>query len=475
MTPIVPVLLAGGSGTRLWPLSRKSYPKQFAPLTGDRTLFQAAAGRVSGDGFAPPVVVTNADFRFIVTEQLQEAGIDPGAVLIEPEGRNTAPAILAAALHIAARRPDALMLVCPSDHVVPDTEGFRAAVEAGRAAAAAGDLVTFGIRPTRPETGYGWLELDDLPPEGCLKPLPLRRFVEKPDLPTATRMFEGGRYLWNAGIFLFCVRTILQAFETHVPGLLDPVRRAVEGAEPDLGFLRISGEPWAEAEAISIDYAVMERAGNRAVVPFSGGWSDLGDWEAVRRELGPDGNGNALSGAATAIRCENSLLRSEAPGLEIVGIGLSDIVAVAMPDAVLVAHRDCAQEVKEAVAAMKAKGAAQAECFPLDHRPWGWFETLVLGDRFRVKRIVVKPKGVLSLQSHHHRAEHWIVVAGTAKVTVDGETRLVTENQSIYVPLGSVHRMENPGKVPMVLIEVQTGAYLGEDDIVRYEDAYARG
>jgi mannose-1-phosphate guanylyltransferase/mannose-6-phosphate isomerase len=248
----------------------------------------------------------------------------------------------------------------------------------------------------------------------------------------------------------------------------------MEGAVPDLGFLRIAPAPWAEAEAISIDYAVMERAENRAVVPFSGGWSDLGDWEAVRRELGPDGAGNALSGAATAIRCENSLLRSEAPGLEIVGIGLSDIVAVAMPDAVLVAHRDCAQEVKEAVSAMKAKGAAQAECFPLDHRPWGWFETLALGDRFRVKRIVVKPKGVLSLQSHHHRAEHWIVVAGTAKVTVDGEARLVTENQSIYVPLGSIHRMENPGKVPMVLIEVQTGAYLGEDDIVRYEDAYAR-
>ncbi|PTR10467.1 mannose-1-phosphate guanylyltransferase/mannose-6-phosphate isomerase [Cereibacter azotoformans] len=474
-TPIVPVLLCGGSGTRLWPLSRKSYPKQFAALAGGRTLFQAAAERVSGAGFARPVVVTGSDFRFIVTEQLHEAGIEPGAVLIEPAGRNTAPAILAGALHAAARDPEALMLVCPSDHVVPDTAAFRAAVEAGTAAAEAGALVTFGIRPTRPETGYGWLELAALPPEGCLAPLPLTRFVEKPDRATATRMFEEGRYFWNAGIFLFRVRSMIEAFETHAPGLVDPVRRAVEGAAPDLGFLRLAPGPWSEAEEISIDYAVMERATNRAVVPFAGHWSDLGDWEAVRREIGPDGAGNALAGAATAIRCEGSLLRSEAPGLEVVGIGLRDIVAVAMPDAVLVAHRDCAQEVKEAVAAMKGKGAAQAECFPLDHRPWGWFETLVLGDRFRVKRILVKPGGVLSLQSHHHRAEHWIVVAGTARVTVDGEVRLVSENQSIYVPLGAVHRMENPGKVPMVLIEVQTGAYLGEDDIQRYEDAYARG
>ena len=473
MSSIVPVLLSGGSGTRLWPLSRKSYPKQFAALTGERTLFQAAAGRVAGPGFAAPLVVTNADFRFIVTEQLIEVGIDPGAVLIEPDGRNTAPAILAAALHVAATAPDALMLVCPSDHVVPDAAAFRAAVEAGRAAAEAGDLVTFGIHPTRPETGYGWLELEGTP-DG-LMPLPLRRFVEKPDLATATTMLDAGSYLWNAGIFLFSVRAILDAFAAHVPAMLDPVRRAVAEAAPDLGFLRIAPGPWSEAEAISIDYAVMERATNRAVVPFAAGWSDLGDWQSVWREAGPDDAGNVTSGAATAIRCEGSLLRSEAPGLELVGIGLTDIMAIAMPDAVLVAPRDRAQEVKEAVAAMKAKGAAQADAFPLDHRPWGWFETLVLGDRFRVKRIMVKPGGVLSLQSHHHRAEHWIVVAGTAKVTVDGEVRLVTENQSIYVPLGSIHRMENPGKVPMVLIEVQTGAYLGEDDILRYEDAYARG
>ena len=473
MSPIVPVLLSGGSGTRLWPLSRKSYPKQFVALTGEETLFQAAARRTAAPGYAPPVVVTNADFRFIVAEQLQAAGIDPGAVLIEPEGRNTAPAILAAALHVAASDPGALLLVCPSDHVVPDAPAFRAAVEAGREAALRGDLVTFGIRPTRPETGYGWLELDGAAEGGAV--LPLCRFVEKPDLATARAMLEAGRYLWNAGIFLFSVRAILDAFRAHVPDLLDPVGRALAEARPDLGFLRLAPGPWSQADAISIDYAVMERAQNRAVVPFDAGWSDLGDWQSVWREAGPDALGNVTAGAATAIRCTGSLLRSEAPGLELVGIGLQDIVAVAMPDAVLVAHRDCAQEVKEAVAAMKAKGAEQAESFPLDHRPWGWFETLVLGDRFRVKRILVKPGGVLSLQSHHHRAEHWIVVAGTARVTVDGEVRLVTENQSIYVPLGSVHRMENPGKVPMVLIEVQTGAYLGEDDIVRHEDAYARG
>ncbi|UWR62821.1 mannose-1-phosphate guanylyltransferase/mannose-6-phosphate isomerase [Phaeobacter inhibens] len=471
---ITPILLCGGSGTRLWPLSRKSYPKQFVPLVGETTLFQASALRLSGEGFAAPMVLTNSDFRFIVTEQLAEAGIDPGAILIEPAGRNTAPAVLAAALWLRARDPDGLMLVAPSDHVVPDAAAFRAAVAAAEPAARAGQLVTFGIKPDRAETGYGYLELDGDPGDFSPKVIGLKRFVEKPDLTTAEDMLASGQFLWNAGIFLFSVKAIIAAFETHAPDLMAPVQGAVDQGEPDLGFLRLDPAAWDGAADISIDYAVMERAENLAVVPYAGGWSDLGGWDAVWRESGPDGDGIVTQGRATAIECSNSLLRSEDDGLEVVGIGLKDVIAVAMPDAVLVADASRAQEVKKAVAALKAKSARQAEAFPKDHRPWGWFESLVVGERFQVKRIHVHPGAALSLQSHHHRSEHWIVVEGTAKVTVDDSVQLVSENQSVYIPLGAVHRMENPGKVPMVLIEVQTGSYLGEDDIIRYEDIYAR-
>lgn len=472
---ITPILLCGGSGTRLWPLSRKSYPKQFVPLIGDKTLFQASAERLSGAGYAAPMVLTNSDFRFIVTEQLAEVGIDPGAVLIEPAGRNTAPAVLAAALWLYQADPEGLMLVAPSDHVVPDAPAFRAAVEAGGPAAEAGQLVTFGIKPTHAETGYGYLELAEDPGDFSARPLALSRFVEKPDAGRAAEMLASGHFLWNAGIFLFKVKTILTAFRAHAPELVAPVQAAVERGQPDLGFFRLDPEAWSRAGDISIDYAVMERADNLSVVPYAAGWSDLGGWDAVWRETGPDAAGVVAHGHATAIDCENSLLRSEDEGLEVVGIGLKNIITVAMPDAVLVADASRAQDVKQAVAALKEKGSKQAESFPKDHRPWGWFETLVLGDRFQVKRIHVHPGAALSLQSHHHRSEHWIVVEGTAKVTVDDAVKLISENQSVYIPLGAVHRMENPGKVPMVLIEVQTGSYLGEDDIVRYEDIYARG
>lgn len=475
MPTIHPILLCGGSGTRLWPLSRKSFPKQFTPLTGAETLFQAAARRLSGEDVAAPTIITSSDFRFIVTEQLSEAGIDPGTIMIEPSARNTAPAILAATIHIAASDPEALILVMPSDQVLPDVAAFRAAVFAGVPAAQAGSIVTFGILPDRAETGYGWLELASAPGNGLPRALPLERFVEKPDAERAAQMLAAGRYLWNAGIFLMSVKTALAAFEAHAPGLLAPVRASVAGAKADLGFLRLAAEPWGDAEEISIDYAVMERASNMKVVPFGGTWSDLGDWASVWRESGPDMAGIAAHGHVTMIDCADSLLRSEAEGLELVGIGLKDLMVIAMPDAVLVADRNRTQEVKQAVAALKAKGARQAETFPRDHRPWGWFETLVLSDRFQVKRIVVHPGAALSLQSHFHRSEHWIVVAGTAKVTINEDVRLLTENQSVYIPLGAVHRMENPGKVPMVLIEVQTGTYLGEDDIVRYEDVYSRG
>ena len=367
------------------------------------------------------------------------------------------------------------MLVAPSDHVVPDAPAFRAAVEAGAGAAQAGQLVTFGIRPTHAETGYGYLELAEDPGDFAARPLALKRFVEKPDAPRATEMVAAGTYLWNAGIFLFSVKAILAAFRAHAPDLVAPVTEAVEKAKPDLGFLRLDPAAWAGVQDISIDYAVMEKAENLSVVPFAAGWSDLGGWDAVWRESARDARGVATTGAATAIDCDDTLLRSEDEGVEVVGIGLKGVVAVAMPDAVLVADASRAQDVKHAVAALKKKGARQAESFPKDHRPWGWFESLVIGDRFQVKRIHVHPGAALSLQSHHHRSEHWIVVEGTAKVTVDDEVKLVTENQSVYIPLGAVHRMENPGKVPMVLIEVQTGTYLGEDDIIRYEDIYARG
>ncbi|GAB1478344.1 mannose-1-phosphate guanylyltransferase/mannose-6-phosphate isomerase [Paracoccaceae bacterium] len=470
---ITPVILCGGSGTRLWPLSRKSYPKQFTRLTGDRSLFQASALRLSGPGLAAPLIVTNSDFRFVVTEQLAEALIDPGAILIEPEGRNTAPAVLAAALHLAAADPEAVMLVAPSDHVVPDVDGFRAAVTRGMAAVAAGRIVTFGITPDRPETGYGYLELAAAP-DGAGAAVDLLRFVEKPDAMRAAGMIADGRHLWNSGIFLFAVKDILAAFAAHAPQLIAPVRDALAEARVDLGFLRLAAGPWARAEEISVDYAVMEKSDRLSVVPFAAGWSDLGGWDAVWREAGPDAAGVVTSGHATAIDCEATLLRSEAETLELVGIGLKNIIAVAMPDAVLVAHMSRAQDVRQAVEVLKAAKARQAQIFPRDFRPWGWYESLVTGDRFQVKRIVVHPGAALSLQSHVHRSEHWIVVEGTAKVTVDQEVRLVTENQSVYIPLGAIHRMENPGKVPMVLIEVQTGSYLGEDDIIRYEDIYAR-
>jgi mannose-1-phosphate guanylyltransferase/mannose-6-phosphate isomerase len=472
---IHPILLCGGSGTRLWPLSRKSYPKQFATLMGEESLFQASAQRLSGDGFAAPVVLTGDPFRFIVTEQLAQAEMAPAGILIEPEGRNTAPAVLAAALWQAEKDPQSLMLVAPSDHVIPDPEAFRATVQAAAPRALAGDLVTFGITPTRPETGYGYLELAAGADAGANTPQSLARFVEKPDAARAADMLEAGNYLWNAGIFLFTAETIIAAYRAHAPGLVDAVSAALSSANADLGFTRLDPDAWSEAEDISIDYAIMEKADNLAVMPFSAGWSDLGGWDAVWLESGPDQSGNVCSDEATAIDCADTLLRSETPGQQVVGIGLEDMMVVSMSDAVLVAPKSQAQRVKEAVAALKAKGASQAVQLPRDYRPWGWYESLIIGGRFQVKRIVVHPGASLSLQSHHHRSEHWIVVEGTAKVTVDEDVKLLSENQSVYIPLGAIHRMENPGKVPMVLIEVQTGAYVGEDDIVRYEDVYARG
>ncbi|MBI1417894.1 MAG: mannose-1-phosphate guanylyltransferase/mannose-6-phosphate isomerase [Limimaricola sp.] len=474
---IHPVLLCGGAGTRLWPLSRKSYPKQFVRLIGEESLFQGSARRLSGPDFAPPIVVTGADFRFVVTEQLAALEMAPADILIEPAARNTAAAICAAALTLDARAPGALMLVAPSDHVIPDVDRFQAGVAAAAPAARDGQLVTFGIRPNRAETGYGWLELAAAPDAAfSATPQPLRAFVEKPDGAAAEQLLSGGLHLWNAGIFLFSTTAVLAAFAEHAPETLAQVRAALDAAVTDLAFTRLAAGPWGALQDISIDYAVMERADNLAVVPYGGAWSDLGDWQAVWRETGPDADGVVARGHATAIDCTDTLLQATSEAAQhVVGIGLKDIVVVAMPDAVLVADKTRAQEVKTAVAALKANGAAQAETLPRDYRPWGWYESLVVGPRFQVKRIVVHPGAALSLQSHHHRAEHWIVVEGTAKITIDESVKLASENESVYIPLGAVHRMENPGKVPLTLIEVQSGTYLGEDDIIRYEDVYSRG
>ena len=467
---ITPIILAGGSGTRLWPLSRKSYPKQFSSFGGDKSLFQDTVLRLSGKGMNRPVVLTSEDFRFVVTEQLGEVGVLPEQVFIEPEGRDTAPAILLAALSLQ-NDPDALMLVAPSDHAIPDGPAFCAAVAAAQTVARDGAIVTFGIVPDRPETGYGYLEVGGAPTGDATSPL--TRFVEKPDRATAEQMLATGRYLWNAGIFLFSVRRILDAFAAHAPDLIPPVQAALDGAERDLGFKRLDARAWAQADKISIDYAIMEKADNLVVMPFPDGWTDLGDWEAVRW-TNADKDGVTAQGEVTAIDCSDTLLWSEAEGQVLVGLGLENIIAVAMPDAVLVADKRRSQDVKKVVDALRAKGVKQAETFTRDHRPWGWFESLAMGPRFQVKRICVHPGGKLSLQSHVHRAEHWIVVEGSANVTVGDTQKMVFENQSIYVPQGDLHRLENPGKVMLTMIEVQTGSYLGEDDIVRVEDVYSR-
>jgi len=473
---INPVIMCGGSGSRLWPLSRKSYPKQFVKIIGEESLFQSSARRLHGENFAAPIILSGSDYRFTVLEQLAAIEILPQSILIEPSARNTAAAICAAAVELDAKNGCSLMLVAPSDHVIPDADEFQRTVDAAVPTALEGRIVTFGIRPDRAETGYGWLKLGSKP-SNDLAPAtqPLLSFVEKPNAESANALYMGGMHLWNAGIFLFSTSTILEAFEQYAPRTLANVRNAFHSAETDLGFTRLASKPWSQLEDISIDYAIMERAPNLSVVPYEGSWSDLGDWEAIWREGEADSDGVVMNGPSTALDCKNTLLQATNEAQELVAIGLEDIMVVAMPDAVLVAHRDWTQEVKVAVEKLKAKGVAQAESLPRDYRPWGWYEGIAIGPRFQVKRIVVNSGAALSLQSHNHRAEHWIVVEGTAKVTIDDEIKIITENQSVYIPLGAIHRLENPGKLSLTLIEVQTGSYFGEDDIVRYEDVYSRG
>lgn len=474
MDSIIPIILAGGSGERLWPLSRKSYPKQFSKIINKLSLFQETALRLTTSDkltFDNNIVLTNSNFRFIVGEQLQEVGVDFGQILIEPQSKNTAPAILAASMLAYKKNNESILLVAPSDHVISNKQKFYNDIEKGLHEVKNGRIVTFGVKPTHAETGYGYLEIQKETRNNVSK---IKQFIEKPDKKNAEKMFKTNNFLWNAGIFLFKAKDIISAFKEHEPKMVGLIKSSFENAKQDLDFLRLNSDTWSLVKNISIDYAIMEKVKNLSVVPLSSGWSDLGNWESVWQEMHPDNNGLSLSSNAYADECSNTLLRSEDKNQIIVGLGLKDIIAVAMPDAVLVANKNKTQEIKKIVDLLKKQNISQAEILPKDHRPWGWFESLIISKRFQVKRICVNPGASLSLQSHHHRSEHWIVVEGTAKVIIDKKIKLVTEGESVYVPLGSVHRIENPGKLAIILIEIQTGAYLGEDDIVRYEDKYSR-
>ena len=470
-TPIRPVVLCGGSGTRLWPASRKSMPKQFARLNGDEPLLQDTLRRLEDAGGGAPRVVPSEEHRFTVSAQAEEIGCSHRTVLIEPEARNTAAAICAAAEVLAKEDPKALMLVAPSDHTVGNNLEFAGAIARGADAAREGDIVTFGVVPTRAETGYGYIELD---PRKTVtdSAQTFLRFVEKPDAETAEKMYESGHFLWNAGIFLGAVETFRTMFGKHAPDVRGAVRAAVRNAKNDMDFVRL-GSDFTRAPSEAFDVAVMEKTQGR-VVPMSANWSDLGSWKSLWNESEKDESGVASRGSCHAFDCEDSLLFSQDDQMELVGIGLRNIAAVATRDAVIVTDLDASQSVSQVVPILKEEGRRQAEDFPRCERPWGHYETLSLGDRFQVKSIVVKPGGQLSLQSHVHRSEHWVVVEGTASVVIGKTEQLVSENQSVYIPLGETHRLANHGKVPLQLIEVQTGAYLGEDDIVRYEDIYER-
>lgn len=466
MSNIQPVILSGGSGTRLWPLSREAYPKQFLPLAGELTMLQATWQRVAPIASRGPLVIANEEHRFVAAEQLQQVGAEPAAIILEPVGRNTAPAIAVAALEATGEGADALLLVLPSDHVITNEAAFRTAVEAATSAAEAGKLVTFGIVPTGPETGYGYIKAAD--GQGVRA---VERFVEKPDLDTATGYVASGQYYWNSGMFLFKASRYLQELERLQPAMLSACRDAWQSARRDADFTRLDKDAFTAVPSDSIDYAVMEKTADAVVVPLDAGWNDVGSWTALRDVSQQDGDGNAHQGDVIAIDCRNTYAYSQRL---VAMVGLDDVIVVETDDAVLVGNADRMQEVKTVVAQLKAGGRSEATWHRKVYRPWGAYDSIDNGERFQVKRITVKPGGTLSLQMHHHRAEHWIVVSGTAEVTRGDEVILLSENQSTYIPLGVTHRLRNPGKLPLELIEVQSGSYLGEDDIVRFEDTYGR-
>ena len=471
---IVPVILSGGTGTRLWPISREAYPKQFWPLASQRTMLQDTAARASSAGFAPPLVVCGEGHRFLVAEQLRDAGAEGAQILLEPVARNSAAAIAAASVLVGETTPDAVLWILAADHVVSDTPALLAALEAASAAARIGRIATFGIRPTRAETGYGYIEAGQPVPgasAGGHAALEVARFLEKPDPATAEAFLAGGWHLWTRGMFVATAGTLLAELEAQVPEVLAAARAAVAEATRDLGFVRL-GASFAGAPSISIDHAVMESTKLAAVVPCDPGWSDVGAWDSLWDIAPKDADGNAATGPVALLGSRNCLVRSE--GILAAVVGLEDVVLVVTDDAVLACHRDRAQDVKRLVEKMKAEGRKEATEHRKVYRPWGSYEGVAHGCRFQVKRITVRPGAKLSLQKHFHRAEHWVVVAGTAIVERDKERILLRENESVYLPLGCVHRMENPGMIPLTIIEVQSGPYLGEDDIVRFEDTYGR-
>lgn len=469
---LFPVILSGGVGSRLWPVSREMYPKQFLALAdSDETMLQATVGRLRGvPGQAGTIVVCNQEHRFLVAEQMRVCGGDVAGILLEPVGRNTAPAVALAALFALSKDPEAELLVLPADHVIKDAAAFQSAVEQGRALSAQGMLVTFGIVPTAPETGYGYIQRGAPLPAG--QGYAIGRFVEKPDLPTAQTYVECGEYYWNSGMFLMKAATYLDELRQHAPAMVSACREAMGASQGDLDFVRVDSALFAACPSDSIDYAVMERTQRGAVVPLSAGWSDVGSWSALWEVNDLDAQGNAFAGDVVAHDVSNSYLRSDSRLLAAVGI--DNLVVVETPDAVLVADKSRVQDVKVIVNKLMGAGREEATSHKTVFRPWGSYESLVSSGRFQVKRIVVNPGQKLSLQMHHHRAEHWIVVSGTAEVTCGERTFLLGEDQSTYIPLGNRHRLANPGVIPLEIIEVQSGSYLGEDDIVRFEDVYGR-
>lgn len=466
---IHPVIMCGGSGTRLWPASRESLPKQFIPLVEEQSTFQATTRRACNPlVFGRPTVVTAADSRFIVAEQLAEAGVEAD-ILLEPMRRDSAAAIAAATFHVARRDPEAVILVMPADHVIGNAEPFAEACRAAAVAARQGLIMTLGVRPTFPSPGYGYIS----PGEAIAGTDAFRvaRFVEKPDAGTAERYIADG-FLWNSGYFLFRADVMLAELQAFVPEIADAAKAAVEGANTDLDFVRLDSESFSRAPKTSIDYAVMERTAHAGVLPVSFSWSDIGTWEALWEASPRDDAGNAIRGNAEVLETRNSLVHSA--GQLTTVVGLDDVVVVSTADAVLVSSRSRSAQVKDLVATLKRKNHPEADEHLRMYRPWGWYQRIDIGTRFQVKRIMVKPGGRLSLQKHFHRAEHWVVVRGTAEVTVDDRIVVLHENEAAYIPIGATHRLQNPGKIPLELIEVQVGSYTGEDDIVRVEDVYGR-
>lgn len=467
---VYPFILSGGSGTRLWPLSRVAYPKQFMKLVGDDSLLQQCFLRISKSGYQSASVLCNHEHRFLVAEQLQVLGVEGASIILEPVGRNTGPAALIAALTTLERNEDGLILLMPSDHVIEDDADFARSIGLGMSAAQAGQIVTFGIEASTPETGYGYIETragDDETINNVV------RFVEKPDLETATQYVASGNFFWNAGIFLFSAKAMLAAFEAHHPDMVAHCRLSIKEAQSDLDFLRLDEGHYAKCENISLDYAVIEKTDAIKCVPLRSKWSDLGAWPAVWDAMDKDDKGNVSRGDVVLHDVQNSYAHS-VDGACLAMVGVEDVMAIATKDAVMITSRNQAQDVKHIVSLLKANGRDEVLNHRRVYRPWGWYERLELGERFQVKCLMVKPGAKLSLQSHHHRAEHWVTVSGTVEVTRDDEVFLLSENESTYIPVGAVHRLANPGKLDALLIEVQSGSYLGEDDIVRYEDVYGR-